>query len=74
MDSQFAVYLRNKNKLNKKMKTYNALSKSFTDEVKIIMGEGKSIDDAFKLVKLDIIHNFPAKSRFSFELYAFHYC
>ena len=37
------------------MKTYNALSKSFTDEVKTIMGEGKTIDEAFKLVKLDIV-------------------
>ena len=34
------------------MKTYNALSKSFTDEVKTIMeGGGKSIDDAFIEVK-----------------------
>ena len=39
------------------MKTYNALSKSFTDEVKIIMGEGKSIDDAFEDVKSAIIDN-----------------
>ena len=39
------------------MKTYNALSKSFTDEVKTIMGGGKSIDDAFIEVKLDIIDN-----------------
>ena len=37
------------------MKTYNALSKSFTDEVKAQMGGGKSIDEAFKLVKLDIV-------------------
>ena len=37
------------------MKTYNTLSKSFTDEVKTIIEEGKSIDDAFKLVKLDIV-------------------
>ena len=36
------------------MKTYNALSKSFTDEIKTIMGVGKSIDDAFIEVKLDI--------------------
>ena len=33
------------------MKTYNALSKSFTDEVKTQMGGGKSIDAAFELVK-----------------------
>ena len=33
------------------MKTYNALSKSFTDEVKAQMGGGKSIDAAFELVK-----------------------
>ena len=33
------------------MKTYNALSKSFTDEVKAQMGGGKSIDAAFKSVK-----------------------
>ena len=37
------------------MKTYNALSKSFTDEVKIKMIEGSTIDEAFKLVKLDIV-------------------
>ena len=37
------------------MKTYNALSKSFTDEVKTIMGEGKSIDEAFEDVKSAII-------------------
>ena len=37
------------------MKTYNTLSKTFTDEVKTQMGGGKSIDEAFKLVKLDII-------------------
>ena len=36
------------------MKTYNALSKPFTDEVKTIMGLGKSIDEAFIEVKLDI--------------------
>ena len=41
------------------MKTYNALSKSFTDEVKTIMGEGKTIDDAFEDVKTAIIdYNF----------------
>ena len=39
------------------MKTYNALSKSFTDEVKTIMGGGKSIDDAFEDVKSAIIDN-----------------
>ena len=39
------------------MKTYNALSKSFTDEVKTIMGGGKSIDDAFEDVKTAIIDN-----------------
>ena len=33
------------------MKIYNALSKSFTDEVKAQMGVGKSIDAAFELVK-----------------------
>ena len=37
------------------MKTYNALSKSFTDEVKTIMGEGKTIDEAFEDVKSAII-------------------
>ena len=37
------------------MKTYNALSKSFTDEVKTIMGEGKTIDEAFEDVKTAII-------------------
>ena len=36
------------------METYNALSKSFTDEVKTIMGSGKSIDEAFKEVKKEI--------------------
>ena len=41
------------------MKTYNALSKSFTDEVKTIMGEGKTIDEAFEDVKTAIIdYNF----------------
>ena len=33
------------------MKTYNALSKEFTDEVKTQMGGGKSIDEAFNAVK-----------------------
>ena len=36
------------------MKTYNALSKSFTDEVKTIMGEGKTIDEAFREVKKEM--------------------
>ena len=41
------------------MKTYNALSKSFTDEVKIKMIEGSTIDDAFEDVKTAIIdYNF----------------
>ena len=41
------------------MKIYNALSKPFTNEVKIIMGEGKSIDEAFEDVKSAIIdYNF----------------
>ena len=39
------------------MKTYNALSKPFTDEVKTIMGVGKSIDEAFEDVKSAIIDN-----------------
>ena len=39
------------------MKTYNALSKSFTDEIKTIMGVGKSIDEAFEDVKSAIIDN-----------------
>ena len=39
------------------MKIYNALSKPFTDEVKIIIGEGKSIDDASEDVKSAIIDN-----------------
>ena len=39
------------------MKTYNALSKSFTDEVKTQMGGGKSIDDAFEEVKLTQLTN-----------------
>ena len=39
------------------MKTYNALSKSFTDEVKTIIEEGKSIDEAFEDVKTAIIDN-----------------
>ena len=34
------------------MKTYNALSKEFTDEVKTKMGGGKSIDVAFEDVKI----------------------
>ena len=33
------------------MKTYNALSKSFTDEVKAQMGGGLSIDEAFNAIK-----------------------
>ena len=37
------------------MKTYNALSKSFTDEVKIKMIEGSTIDEAFEDVKSAII-------------------
>ena len=37
------------------MKTYNALSKSFTDEVKIKMIEGSTIDEAFEDVKFAII-------------------
>ena len=36
------------------MKTYNALSKSFTDEVKTKMGGGKSIDEAFNEVKSEL--------------------
>ena len=41
------------------MKTYNALSKSFTDEVKIKMIEGSTIDEAFEDVKSAIIdYNF----------------
>ena len=37
------------------MKTYNALSKSFTDEVKTKMIEGSTIDEAFEDVKSAII-------------------
>ena len=39
------------------MKTHNALSKSFTDEVKIIMGGGKSIDEAFEDIKITQLTN-----------------